>query len=98
MHSQIFLLSPSFQIPEQVALDAKHGLSKIELICQEINKEDEERQQRREQKKQRKKARKKNKSLPKPEVAGESETSERKPHGCCEAEKENETTCEVRIG
>ncbi|PIK50935.1 putative gametogenetin-binding protein 2-like [Apostichopus japonicus] len=60
VHVGMYKLQKAFE----VALDAKHGLSKIELICQEINKEDEERQQRREQKKQRKKARKKNKSLP----------------------------------
>lgn len=88
VHVGMYKLKKAFE----VALDAKHGLSKIELICQEINKEDEERQLRREQKKQRKKARKKNKALAKPEKVLECET-ERKPHGCCEAEKENESTC-----
>lgn len=89
VHVGMYKLQKAFE----VALDAKQGMSQIELICQEISQADEQKQQKREQKKQRKKARKKNKSVPKADVAVECE-KDPKPHGCCEAEKENEPNCQ----
>ncbi|XP_072164019.1 gametogenetin-binding protein 2-like [Diadema setosum] len=46
----------------EMALESKEGMSKLEIVCEEINEADRAKREKKEQKKQRRKARKKNKA------------------------------------
>ena len=46
-----------------MALEAKQGMSKLELVCEEINEAERAKQERKALKKQKRKARKKNKGV-----------------------------------
>lgn len=50
-----------------MALEAKEGMSKLELVCEEITEADRAKREKKEQKKLKKKARKKNKGNSSPE-------------------------------
>lgn len=80
----------------QMALEAKQGMSKLEQVCEEITEADRVKQQKRDQKKQRRKARKKNKNAA--ESVGSEGKGQRSLQLLYNEAEEGEHQCQVEGG